>query len=40
MLLWFALQAVPDLDASMARYRQRTRAVVECGAGKPDDIVI
>lgn len=40
MLLWFALQAVPDLDASMARYRQRTRAVVECGAGKPDYIVI
>jgi hypothetical protein len=40
MLLWFALQAVPDLDASVARYREQTRAVVECGADKPDDIVI
>ena len=40
MLLWFALQAVPDLDASVARYRDQTRATVVCGADKPDDIVI
>jgi hypothetical protein len=42
MLLWvaFALQAVPDVDASMARYRAQTKATVECGAGTADDIVI
>jgi len=40
MLWWFALQVSPDLDASMARYRDRTRATVECATGKPDDIVI
>ncbi|MBN8814006.1 MAG: hypothetical protein J0J06_01005 [Sphingomonas sp.] len=40
MLLWFAIQAVPDVDAAMARYREQTRATVECRAGRPDDIVI
>lgn len=41
MLLWFvALQASPDLDATMTRYRQQTRAIIECRADKPDDIVI
>lgn len=40
MLLWFAMQAAPDIDATMTRYRQQTRATIECGAGKPDDIVI
>ncbi len=40
MLLWFALQAAPDLDATLAQYRDRTRAIVECRGGRPDDIVI
>lgn len=40
MLWWLALQAVPDIDDAMARYRAQTRATIECGASKPDDIVI
>ncbi|THD37891.1 MAG: hypothetical protein E7773_02625 [Sphingomonas sp.] len=40
MLLWFALQASTDLDAAMARYREQTRATIECQSAKPDDIVI
>ncbi|HEX4694958.1 hypothetical protein [Sphingomonas sp.] len=40
MLLWFAWQAVGDLDAAMARYRDRTRATVECHPQRVDDIVI
>ena len=40
MLLWFALQAAPDIDVTMSRYRDQTRAAVECRTGKRDDIVI
>ena len=40
MLLWFALQAIPDIDAAMARYRDQTRVAVECRSDKPDDIIV
>lgn len=40
-MLWLlALQAVPDIDMAMTRYRDRTRATIECGADRRDDIVI
>ena len=40
MLLLFAWQAVGDLDSAMARYRDRTRATVECNAGRTDDVLV
>ena len=40
MLLWFALQAVPDVEAAMARYRDQTRVTVQCRSEKPDDILV
>lgn len=40
MLLLFALQAAPDVDAAMERYREQTRVVVECRSAKVDDVTI
>ena len=40
MLIWFALQASTDLDAAMTRYRDLTRATIECQSDRPDDILV
>jgi hypothetical protein len=40
MILWLALQVTFDADAAAERYRQETRATVDCSESKPDDIVI
>lgn len=40
MLLWLALQSSSEVDAALVRYRDKTRATVECGAAQTDDIVI
>ena len=41
-MLWLAMaiQAAPELDTAMARYRDRTRATVSCANGQGDDILI
>jgi hypothetical protein len=40
MILWMAWQMAFDADAAVERYKQETRATIECDASKPDDIVI
>lgn len=41
MLAWLMMmQAAPQLDAAMERYRAATRATIECRTGRPDDIVV
>lgn len=41
-MLWLmmAMQAAPDLDAGMARYRTATSGAVDCRAAAPGEIVI
>jgi len=40
MLISFALQASTDLDVAMTRYREQTRATIECQSAEPDDILV
>ncbi len=40
MILWMAVQVAFDADAAVQRYKQETRATIECGGSKPDDIVV
>lgn len=40
MWLVLAMQASPDIDGALARYRAVTRATIECSATRPDDIVV
>ena len=40
MLLLLMMQATPQLDQAMDRYRSATRAAIDCHDSRPDDIVI
>jgi len=41
MLWWLVMmQAAPQLDTAMDRYRTATRATIDCHDNQPDDIVI
>jgi hypothetical protein len=41
MLWWLVMmQAAPQLDTALDRYRAATRATIDCHDNQPDDIVI
>jgi hypothetical protein len=40
MLLLLMMQATPQLGQAMDRYRNATRAAIDCHDNRPDDIVI
>lgn len=40
MILWLALQVAFDADAAMERYKQETRATIECDSSRSDDIIV
>ena len=40
LFLAVAWQAAPDFDTALDRYREKTRATIECKASQGDDILV
>jgi hypothetical protein len=40
LFLLMGWQAAADLDTALDRYREKTRATIECDAGRVDDVLV